>query len=1039
MNNNRHLQKLINDYWLNKLQHAEKYAVVAAETRFEQIEKVISSAYLQDLFALANNNEMAEFIVLIVAYGVLLEKFLPAENRIIALPGFKGVDRRDNHVLFFELSAHATDTFKTLLQHAKLEVGKIINHADFDYSELAGEFINRDIDENDIFSFAFCYDSVHTGNGKVSRSAFHLSVQKSPAGDLNLSLAYNAGIVDPFIASQILNYYEKFITGVRSNLDTAFEDITLLSHVEQDTLISSLAFKENEQSLVALFNAQVQNSPDGIALKAGNITYTYQQLDEITDRLASYLLSDHDVKPDQLITIVVSKTEWAIIGILGILKSGAAFVPIEPSQPKERINHIIQDCGTNILMLESEQMFDYDWFTGSIIVTDIQADTLPFAKPAPLTVADTEALAYVIYTSGTTGMPKGVMINRSSVVNYASSLIKKFDLGTHDGSVMLASLAFDLGYTSFWGTLLAGGTLHLLPFDYATKPDETLYYLIDNQIRFIKTTPSFFYMLTHVPGFRQTAPSLSLRLVLLGGEAIRKDDIEWYRLANNQTEFANHYGPTEATIGCVFNLLGEDDICDPYTNQPIIGQPIDNSQVLIVDEKGRMVAPGVTGELWVTGNPLARGYLNATDQNNTKFLWYPGFNGLRVYKTGDYGKLNKENKIVFCGRKDSQVKIRGYRVELSEIRSKVLATAGVTDAVIVYDVSGAAGKLIAYYQSEIYIAADKFIAAMQQNLPTYMLPEYFVKIAYVPLTANGKLDLKKLPLPENTSDLNDRNILPRNETEEVILKAWIEVLNKQPIGVNVNFFDIGGNSLLLVKVSTILSEFFPDLTIVDLFNYTSIEKLAAFLTNKKEYGVVEVKGQTITFPENYLNRGYKFRTNNMLLKVPVIGQSYHEIAQAAQLENVDVTDILIGMFAYVLFEICGQKDIVLHTVKNNEQFYFDYLQVDFNAINDPQTLFAEISRQQKAINATVPFKQIDEINFADRKDNQLVVFVYEKDVLPLMDTFLHGFDIKFEIDRTSVGSIQCQFDYGVALNPGAMDKLVTQYFENLSAMLKLEA
>ncbi|CAN5481691.1 hypothetical protein BH09BAC6_BH09BAC6_06480 [soil metagenome] len=1051
MHSDKLLQKLIDDYWFNKFLLAEKFQQKNTVKKIESVNTVIETQQLADLSVITKNAEVGEFIILLAAYGVLLQKYFSLQACLVCSPDIQLDQNRTkkDKVLFYAHSVAVGDTIKEVIQNVKTELERVNNHKSYDYLLLKESFDSTGINEEDLLKFAFSYSRVNNVSKFTDEAGFQLFIDRDMQNNILLNINYDSSQYDPTIVSQFAEHFVKLIANIKANLDVPFNQLVLLSDEESHTIKHKFnSHKVSESpylSIIDLFKNQVVKSPGSIALKAGNNQYTYKELDEKTDQLSAYLVNVHQIKADELIGLIASKTEWMIIGILCILKSGGAFVPVEPSQPTERTQHMLNDAGINVLLLESENMFDFGWFKGSLVVTDIETDGLSYNEFPVNAKPSAENLAYVIYTSGTTGKPKGVMINCGSVVNYASWVIENFHIGANDSSLVLASLAFDLAYTSVWSTLLCGGALHLAQLDYGSAPDQLLQYMAENKISFIKTTPSLFYMLTHVPFFNKMQTSLSLRLIVLGGEFIRKEDIDLYKSLYPETQFVNHYGPTESTVGCIANNITDGKITDPYSNLPIIGKPIKNCEILIMNENMTLTPIGLEGEICVGGDGLARGYLNNADLTAVKFVDHPYRTGEKLYRTGDYGKWTNDGFIIIHGRKDNQVKIRGHRVELGEIERQLLQFNLIENAVVIARPNNSGDKrIIAYYKASQLIdesALREFIAA---NLPAHMVPEYFIGIKEIPITANGKTAYEKLPSPDQVSaQIGADYIYPRNEAEDLILKVWREVLDKKVISMSDNFFDVGGNSLYLIKISSILAETFPDLTIVDLFNYTTIEKLASFIAEKEDNTSILISGSTVSLPNEYFvgfEDGYE-ESEKSDLQFQFRDELLTELKNTALAEGVEIYDLLISMFTYAIFEISGQKDITIQTIAGSKNTVFlQPVSIDFDTIDDPSALFRMFVETNGSLHATdkVEFEKIKNIRFKDRSAGTIVPLVFRKESISGAEIPPRIFDLILEIDDTNPAHINCVLEYNTQLQPSLMEDFADTYINNLSILLRVE-
>lgn len=576
----------------------------------------------------------------------------------------------------------------------------------------------------------------------------------------------------------------------------------------------------------ALFDEQVRLYPGKAAIVADNRQLTYGELQARVNTLAAWLLKEMDVKPGDMVALMCRENEHLIIGMLAILKAGAAYVPLDPSTPAARIQFILEDSNAAVLITQRALLAHAVGYAGATLCLE-EVSWEQYAGIASPVARNVDSVAYVIYTSGTTGKPKGVLITDHSLVNYVCWLKDTFHITANDSAVLLSSFAFDLGYTSIWGMLLGGGCLHLVPENIVKQPEAVVQYVAEQGITFIKTTPSLFNVIVHAANATRLA-ACRLRLLLLGGEPIRVRDLEKMVSIKPGITLVNHYGPTETTIGTVTGLIDNQRL-RAYAAQPVIGRPIANNFVSILDKEGRNVAPGMPGELCVSGAGLAKGYLNRDELSREKFVPHPLYNDRLMYRTGDLASWTPEGNIRFIGRIDDQVKIRGYRVELNEVQQALLQHAGIRRAAVTVVESDDLGReLAAYYESETPVAAQELRALLSALLPEPFIPSYFIPVKTLPLTANGKLDKAALPPVYNFTESSFA--APRNETEVEMATLWQTLLGKPQVGIKDDFFDLGGHSLKAIQLAThIHKQFNVKIEISKIFANPTVEQLSALV------------------------------------------------------------------------------------------------------------------------------------------------------------------------------------------------------------------
>ena len=622
---------------------------------------------------------------------------------------------------------------------------------------------------------------------------------------------------------------EKIHTFVDSLLDKYLNQSN--EPVNQNELISTAERKKllqnfnntkvnlgKSDSLIALFTEQVQQTPELTAITFDKTNFTYQELDEITNQLANCLKEEYEIKPRDLIGIKLERSEWVIISILGVLKAGAAYVPIDPQYPDLRQESILNDAKIQLLITDTNQMFNTSFFNGKMFAIDVEFEQEKYEKTAVNLIEKSEDLAYVIYTSGSTGKPKGVMIEHQSLVNYlnwAKSYYLKDRKQSNFG--LFTSLSFDLTVTSLFLPLISGNQLNITPS--SKDITKVLKSYLSSNSNCIKLTPAHISILNEIE-----IESCEIDLAIVGGDALLPHHVATLKKLNPNIKIYNEYGPTEATVGCIVSEITSID--DPI----LIGQPIANTAIYILNKNQELLPIGVPGEIYIAGDNLARGYINRDKLTAEKFVKITFEKG-RMYKTGDLACWKEDGNIDFMGRVDEQVKINGFRIELGEIENVLQKMADIKQSVVVpnSDQNGNM-QLVAFVVPKETYNQDLVIDHFRENLPEYMIPKIIVTLESIPMTPNGKIDRDQLPVPNLSDLLSDNYVEPSNETEKKLELIWQEVLGVKKIGIKDNFFQLGGDSILSVRmVSRINKAFKLNLNVANIFDHLTIEELASLI------------------------------------------------------------------------------------------------------------------------------------------------------------------------------------------------------------------
>jgi amino acid adenylation domain-containing protein/thioester reductase-like protein len=581
------------------------------------------------------------------------------------------------------------------------------------------------------------------------------------------------------------------------------------------------------------FEAQCQQTPDNIAVVFAEQKLTYQELNKRANQLAHYLQS-LGVGSEQLIGICVERSLLMVIGVLGILKAGAAYVPIDPNYPIERKEYILADTQMSLLLTQASLAANFPADNITTICLDTDSETInqqPQTNPISPTNADN--LAYVIYTSGSTGKPKGTLIEHSGLVNYLNWCTQAYEVEQGSGTLVHSSLGFDLTITSLFSPLLVGSQVELLPEHQAI---ETLAQTIKarSNLSLVKITPAHLELLSQQLTAQEAAGRTNA--FIIGGENLTTQHINFWQKYAPDTVLINEYGPTETVVGCCIYQVPR---THNYVGSIPIGHPIANTQLYVLDQYLQPVPKGVIGELYIGGAGLARGYLNQPELTAKKFIPHP-FNpepGARLYRTGDQVRLGVDGTLEFLGRLDDQVKLRGFRIELGEIESLLSLHPTVKDAVVTVreDVAGDQ-RLVAYLvvQPESSLSVEDLRRFLQQKLPDYMIPSAFLALQNFPLTANGKVDRKALPAPDKiNAQIEQFFVAPRNSLEAQIAEIWSQVLRVEKVGIHHNFFTLGGHSLLMTQlISRMRDALGVELLIQEVFANPTVAELSVIVTQK---------------------------------------------------------------------------------------------------------------------------------------------------------------------------------------------------------------
>ena len=673
--------------------------------------------------------------------------------------------------------------------------------------------------------------------------------QETPEGVL-LTCVYSTDLFERATINRLLGHYQTLLEHIVTNPECPISNYRLVKAEEIRDLASrrnlvqpTLPFvdfpkQEIEQSITARFEFQVKQFPHKLAVKTRTQQWTYSELNNKAGDITAAIMRLLNATP-QRIGLVFGHGAPMIAGILGVLKSGATYVPLAPSQPRDRLTHVLEDSQATALVTDSENVDLARRLTHGdlpiINIDEVKSSSLPHT----IATVSPDVLAYILYTSGSTGTPKGVVQNHRNVLHHIRTYTNSLHLNATDRLSLFSHYSFDAAVMDIFGALLNGGTLY--PCDVRNEDSEDLInWLADERITVYHSTPTLFRHL-FARGAGQKGLT-AIRMVVLGGEPALAADVALFKqYFSRDALLVNGLGPTESTLALQYFIDHNTEIT---TDVVKVGYSVEGTEILLLDDAGE---PGdLHGEVAIKSSHMALGYWRRPDLTAKAFRVDPDGESKRIYRTGDIGRRFVDGSIGFCGRKDFQVKIRGFRIELGEIEAVLAQHPAVRESVVVTKEDNVGDKrLIAYIvPQKSALAASELRAYLHAKLPDYMVPSTLVVLESLPVTPNGKVDRKALPSPDrNSTDLEQAYVAPRNSVEEIIAGIWAETLGIKRIGVHDNFFDLGGHSLKATQVISRLRKVFrSEMPLRHLFEYPTIAELTAAIDSKT---IEEITGEKL--------------------------------------------------------------------------------------------------------------------------------------------------------------------------------------------------
>ncbi|MEV7022686.1 amino acid adenylation domain-containing protein, partial [Kitasatospora sp. NPDC093558] len=799
---------------------------------------------------LGQSREATPFMTLLAAFGTVLARHSGQWDVVIGTPvAGRSRPELERTVGFFLNSLvlrcplDGDRGFDAALDRVREVCRSAFAHQDLSFEHIVDELRpTRDPSRTPLYQVAF---NLHDGQliggmpdrsdidylhpaRQVAKTDLTLYVRSESDGTWSGAFEYADALFERGTVERLARHFLRLLESVTADPAAPLATIDIMAAAERERSLTDWGTGERADwpagTTLDLFEAQAAATPEATAVVAGDVRIGYRELDERANRIAHHLIAA-GVGPDTVVGLCLERGADLIPALLGIWKADAAYLPLDPSLPAERVGHILSDCRSPLLLTTAALSATTAGHRGARVLLDADRaaiDARPSSRPARS--GDPELLAYVIYTSGSTGRPKGVMIPHRGLANHLRWAGRDL-IGVEGGAPLFSSIAFDLPATNLYAPLITGRAVHVLPADQDLAGlGEAL--LAGAPYSFVKLTPGHLELLTD-----QLTADQSDRLahrILVAGEALpARAANQWFaRLGAGR--LTNEYGPTEASIGSTVHPVDrEQDATVP------LGGPLPNTTAFVLDEAGRPVPVGVAGELHIGGEGLARGYHGRPDLTAEKFVPDPyGPPGSRLYRTGDLARLLPDGAIDFLGRIDTQVKLRGYRIELGEIESVLTALPQVRDAVVSAQQNANGEKsLVAHLVAEQDAAIDPDLVRekLAEQLPEYMVPSAFAVIDRIPLTANGKVDRRALP----TVDAADAYQPPATATEERIAGIWAELLGRPRVSVEDTFFTLGGHSILAIRMTSRLQdEFDLDLSIGTVFAEPTVRRLAAAIEDQ---------------------------------------------------------------------------------------------------------------------------------------------------------------------------------------------------------------
>ena len=816
----------------------------------------------EQLKALTRQEGVTLFMTLLTAFQVLLHGYTNQDDIVLGTPTanrnrleIEGLIGFFVNALVLRTDLSGNPSFRELLRRVREVCLAAYANQDLPFERLVEELhLARDLSRNPLFQVMFVLQNaslqpvelpgLSLSPVEVDTGTTHfdltMHVVDTPQG-LVATLTYNTDLFEASTITRMLGHFNTLLETIADAPDRHISELPLLTEVERQQVLVDWNDNKTEYPkdfcIPQLFEAQVERAPEATALVLEDQQLTYRELNRRANQLAIHLRT-LGIGPEKPVAICLTHSLEMVIGLLGILKAGGVYVPLDPTYPKERLAFILNDSKASILLTENALVAALPEHNAKAVCLDSDLTSIVHeSEDNPNCLTTPDNLAYAIYTSGSTGRPKGVLISHASIAAHCLNGQKYYALDSSDRVLQFASLSFDLSLEQILPTLVAGATLVMMSTG-VWDTNEFQQKISKYGLTVLNVSTSYWQELARAwADLPVLVPNIKVRAFIVGGDTMLPEFLElWSRTPLNSARLINAYGPTETTITATAFDIAPGAVADATLKRIPVGRPLANRETYILNRYGNPVPVGVSGELHIGGDCLARGYLNRADLTADNFVPNPfsGESGARIYKTGDLARYLPDGTIEFLGRIDHQVKIRGFRVELGEIETALRQHHAVRDTVVLTrEIAPGEKQLVAYVvaQQESQPTPSELRVFLKEKLPEYSVPAVFVPLEALPLMPNGKVDRGALPEPGLTRlEMGKTFVAPRDALELQLTGLWEEVLGTRPVGVTDNFFELGGHSLAAVRLFALIEKRLgKKVPLTSVFQGATVERLAMIL------------------------------------------------------------------------------------------------------------------------------------------------------------------------------------------------------------------
>ena len=805
-----------------------------------RVQFTMPNKVLNEINDLCKSNRFSIFNFFMSVFAIYIGKVSGLDEFVVGTPVLNRCNIKEKHTsgmfvstvpLKMELGGNIQ--FAELASTVSSKFFNIFKHQKYPYLSLLKDLRSKDKSIPNLYNILISYQNIRS-TAQVSETPYEINwvpnkyiadnidihiYDMNDTGNINIAYDYQTSRYSKQDIIDIHNRILNIINQVLQNVNIGINDVEIVTHKEKDKILHNFNNTKldypKDKTIVELFEEQVQKTPDNIAVVFGTEKLTYKELNEKANSLATYL-RNKGIQRNDLVGVMVNRSLEMIIGILAVLKAGGAYIPIDPTYPKDRIDYMLKNSNSKLLLTQNH-LRDLINFKNSICIDLKDNEIYSLSNTNLENVNVPEDLAYVIYTSGSTGLPKGVMLKQNNIINFIYGMMKEFAFTNKDTIVSITTFSFDIFVLESLLPLLNGIKMVIASEEEQTDINMFNDLCKNNNVTVLQTTPSRLQaILAKENSFSFIT---NLKYILVGGEPFPPALLKTLQ-ESCKSRIYNMYGPTETAVWSSLKDLTNSDKIN-------IGRPIANTQMYILDKFNNPLPIGITGELFIAGDGVCKGYLNNLELTTKVFINNPFVPNTLMYKTGDLCKLLPNGEIEYLERVDNQIKIRGLRIELGEIESQILAYNGIEKACVIKQTINNRDFISAYFTAKSKINITSLKKHLSNTLPKYMIPSYFTVLDKFPYTPNGKIDKKALKLPEEilSSSRENEYVAPRTDLEKQFVSIWEQILNVSPIGITDNFFELGGDSILAMNLNIELKTIINSISYADIFKFPTISEL----------------------------------------------------------------------------------------------------------------------------------------------------------------------------------------------------------------------